>query len=67
MSGGYLGRGEVRPGEVGGEELTHHLGAHKVQGWVDTLVSRASKGALQGYYLSIVLMLGFYEIKDPNL
>ena len=32
--------GEGR-GEVGGEQLTHHLGPHKVQGWVHTLGRRA--------------------------
>ena len=49
LSGGYLGRGEVRPG---GEQLTHHLGPHKVQGWVHTLGSRASERTLQSTFLS---------------
>ena len=64
--GDIWGGGRNRPGEVGGEQLTHHLGPHKVQGWVHTLVSRASEGVLQASYLSIVLILGFQKINKPE-
>ena len=48
--------GEGR-GEVGGEQLTHHLGPHKVQGWVHTLGRRAFGRTVQDSFFSILLLM----------